>query len=451
MRKFLNRFGALYLSRRFFISILLLSALFVLIYALNAGEPGFLVAISVTALWIVAVLSDATLLFFRKDKLIGVRYVPENFSLGDDNAVTIKIRGTYNYPVDVEVIDELPKQLQKRDFNKSIKLVPGEPHTIRYEICPKERGVYEFGNVVAFVSFRALGFVQRRFNLAEHQEVKVFPSVLQMKQMELLALAQISTYQGVKKIRRIGHSYEFEQIKEYVEGDDYRSINWKATGRAGALMVNQYEDERSQPIYSVIDTSRNMKMPFNGLSLLDYAVNTSLVISNIALRKSDKAGLMTYSEKEGSFLKAENSGLQLQKIIRELYNVSQSKYESDYELLYYRIMKDVKRRSLLFLYLNFESTYAVERILPMLRKLNRKHLLVVVYFENSEILEFAKHEPKNLEGIYDQVVAEKHIYEKQLIAKELHSARIQTILTRPEDLSIKTVNKYLELKARGLI
>ena len=98
-------------------------------------------------------------------------------------------------------------------------------------------------------------------------------------------------------MRRIGHSYEFEQIKNYVRGDDYRSINWKATSRRGHLMVNQYEDERAQQVYNIIDKSRSMKMPFNGMSLLDYAINTSLVISNVALQKHDRAGLMTFSDK----------------------------------------------------------------------------------------------------------------------------------------------------------
>ncbi|MEZ5054237.1 MAG: DUF58 domain-containing protein [Chitinophagales bacterium] len=98
-------------------------------------------------------------------------------------------------------------------------------------------------------------------------------------------------------MRKIGHSYEFEQIKNYTSGDDIRSINWKATGRRNQLMINQYGDEKSQQIYSILDKSRAMNMPFNGLSLLDYAINTTLVISNTALHKDDKAGLLTFNEK----------------------------------------------------------------------------------------------------------------------------------------------------------
>lgn len=449
--KFIKELKNLYLSPRFFTGLLVVASFIVLSYAFSLGYSGLLICISITCLWIVAVLADFAVLFMRRYRVTGHRVVTENLSLGDYNKVLIKIESTYATGVRVVLIDELPAQLEIRDFKLEFQLRPGGSKEVVYDIAPKTRGVYEFGHANVFISLKFPGFVRRRFQVAEEQQVNVLPSVLQMKEMELLAFAKISQYSGLKKIRRIGHSYEFEQIREYVEGDDYRSINWKATGRAGTFMVNQYEDEKAQPVYSVIDTSRNMKMPFNGLSLLDYAINTSLVISNLALKKGDQAGLLTYSDQKGTFLKANTGILQLRKIIRELYNIHQSKYESDYERLYHQISAQIVRRSLLFLYLNFESVYSVERVLPMLRKINRKHLLIVVFFENSEILEFAEKAPRDVKAVYEQIIAEKFIYEKQLIARELHLAKIQTILTRPEDLSIQTVNKYLELKARGLI
>ena len=117
-----------------------------------------------------------------------------------------------------------------------------------------------------------------------------------MKNFELKAFDRVSYSTGIKQIRRVGHSYEFEQIKNYVRGDDFRSINWKASSRRATLMVNQYQDERAQQVYSIIDKSRAMRMPFDGLSLMDYAINTSLVISNVALAKHDRAGLLTFSD-----------------------------------------------------------------------------------------------------------------------------------------------------------
>jgi uncharacterized protein (DUF58 family) len=283
------------------------------------------------------------------------------------------------------------------------------------------------------------------------QNVAVFPSVIQMKKYELMAFARISTFEGIKKVRRLGHSYEFEQIKTYVTGDDIRSINWKATSRRNQLMVNQYEDERSQPIYSIIDKSRSMHMPFNGLSLLDYAINTSLVLSNIALKKHDKAGLVSFSSTIGSTLPAERASNQLKKILAALYNEKSFLLEANYDLLYRAVKNVVKSRSLIFLYTNFESPYAMERALPVLRKINATHLLVVMIFENTELMAYSRREAAFVTDIYTQTMADKLVLEKKHMVMKLKMHGIQTILTRPEDLSINTVNKYLELKARGLI
>ncbi|MBN2818706.1 MAG: DUF58 domain-containing protein, partial [Bacteroidales bacterium] len=258
-------------------------------------------------------------------------------------------------------------------------------------------------------------------------------------------------FQGIKKIRRIGHSYEFEQIKQYVSGDDTRSLNWTASSRASQLMVNQYEDERSQPVYCLIDKSRTMRMPFNNLSLLDYAINTSLVISNIVLRKHDKAGLLTFSNKMGNFIKAEKSSKQLNKIINTLYSETVQWLEADYELLYSATRNFIRGRSLLLLFTNFESTYALERVLPILRKLNQMHLLVVMFFENTELVSFSEQLCGNLLEINQQTAAKQIIQHKDLVQQMLQMHGIQCIKTKPEELSINTINKYLELKARGFI
>jgi uncharacterized protein (DUF58 family) len=281
--------------------------------------------------------------------------------------------------------------------------------------------------------------------------VKVVPSIIQMKKYELIALARISTISGIKKLRRIGHSYEFEQIKNYSQGDDIRSINWKATARKDSLMVNQYQDERSQQVYMIIDKSRNMHMPFNGLSLLDYSINTSLVLSNIALLKHDKTGLITYSHRIGTTLPAEKSTNQLKKILHALYAEKPQNLEGNYDLLYRSVKNVIKSRSLIMLFLNFESSYAMERALPILQKINKQHLLVVMIFENTELKTYTHQKAEFVSDIYAQTIALKLSMEKKQIVSKLRKYGIQTILSRPEDLSINVVNKYLELKAKGLI
>jgi uncharacterized protein (DUF58 family) len=272
-----------------------------------------------------------------------------------------------------------------------------------------------------------------------------------MRKYQLMAISNRLSEVGVKKIRRIGHSMEFEQIKEYVQGDDYRTLNWKATARKGALMVNNFTDEKSQQVYCVIDKGRVMKMPFEAVSLLDYAINASLVLSNIALAKQDKAGLVTFSEKIGAFLAANRNPAHMQSILEVLYNQKTRYLESDFEQLYITLRRRVSQRSLVVLFTNFESLSGMRRHLPYLRKIAQHHLLLTVFFENTELSALLEAPANTVEEVYTKTIAEKFAYEKRLIAKELQQVGILTILTPPRLLTINAINKYLELKAKQAI
>jgi uncharacterized protein (DUF58 family) len=437
----------LFLTRRFFMAFGAVILLFIVSYSF-----GWLMALAQTALVVVAgvVLADALLLFNKNTRLSATRKSPKLMSLGDANRIFLDIENRSIHRLSVNVVDEMPMQFQKRDFEMSLVMKADEARRTHYDLTPTERGAYHFGDINLFAT-SFLGLIERRFVSKAEQMTPVYPSVIQMKNYELKAFRQISHQTGIKKIRRLGHSYEFEQIKNYVAGDDFRTVNWKASSRRAVLMVNQYEDERSQQVYCVIDKSRVMRMPFGGLTLMDHAINATLVMSNIILKKKDKAGLLSFSDKIGSTLAADNSPNQLGKILNELYREKEGKGEASYELLYYAARQLIKGRSLLMLFTNFESQFALERVLPTLRLLNNLHLLVVVFFINTEIEDFAKGEAATTEDIFHQTIAQKYRDDKTQMVQKLRQYGIQSILTRPEDLNINTINKYLELKSRGLI
>ena len=441
-------FKSLYLSNRFFMFFSVPVVLMAVSFAVPWLYPVSRVILAILAC---CLMVDYYILFRREHIVFCVRHVPKTLSLADENTIKLVLTNTADFKITYKLIDELPVQLQIRDFFLNGQILPGRTTTLHYAVTPKTRGAYLFRNMNIFVQ-SALGLVIRRIIIPKQQEVPVFPSVIQMKKFELHAITRLSHFYGIKKIRKIGHSYEFDHIKNYVIGDDTRSINWKASSRQGKVMVNHYEDERSQQIYSVIDKSRVMKMPFNGLSLLDFAINTSLVISNVAIQKHDKAGLITFSDSIDTVIKADNNPRHMQTIIQALYRQSEHHLESNYELFYKISKKAIRNRGLLFLFTNFESVYAMQRALPILRRLNAYHLLVVIFFENTELIKFAESdEAKTIPDIYSQTMARKFIEEKNYISGELAGYGIQIIKTKPENLSLNVVNKYLELKSRGLI
>ena len=393
------------------------------------------------------ILTDIILLYRTANGIFAKRHAPERLSNSDDNELGIYIENWYPFNINAGIIDEIPFQFQKRDIWFKTYLKPRQRKLINYMLRPTKRGEYEFGDIRVYVK-SPLGLISRRYNFKQAEVLPVYPSFLQMHKYELMAISNRLTEAGIKKIRRLGHSLEFEQVKNYVQGDDYRTINWKATARQGNLMTNSYTDERSQQVYCIIEKSRVMKMPFEGLSLLDYAINASLVLLNIALLKEDKAGLITISEKIGSVIPADRRHSQINKIMEVLYKEKTRYLETNMELLYNTVRNVIKQRSLVVFFTNYESMSAMQRQLPFLKRIANFHLLLVVFFENTELKKVSEKAADDVEGIYIKTIAEKFAYDKKLIVKELAKNNIQSILSTPQNLTINTINRYLELKAK---
>jgi len=393
---------------------------------------------------------DYILLFSFGQKIKAKRTTPEKLSNGDENEIIIKISNQYTFPIGINVVDEIPFQFQVRDFTIKKKIKAQDKTDINYFLRPTERGEYSFGNLNIY-TISPLKLLSRRYTFDNGQMVPTYPSYIQLRKYDLIAFSNKLFQHGLKKIRRIGHTMEFEQIKEYVQGDDMRTINWKATAKKNALMINQFQDEKSQNVYMVIDKGRVMKMPFNGLSLLDYAINATLVLSNVILKKNDKAGMFTFSKKVENRIVAERRSSQMNLILENLYNIKTNYFESDFSRLYVDVKKHINQRSLIVLYTNFETLDGLNRQLPYLKGIAKNHLLMVVFFKNTELNDLIDKKAENIQEVYDKVIAEKFDFEKRLIVNELRKYGIYALLTQPESLTIDTINQYLEIKARGIL
>lgn len=438
---------SLFLSNNFWIVGCVLVAGFVIAYLFPPLLPVWNLLL---VLAVLLVLADIFVLFRVKRGFFARRSSPERLSNGDDNAITIFLENRYAFGAKVEVIDEIPHQFQRRDVLFKAHMEASSAQQITYYLRPVSRGVYVFGQVNVFV-LTPLRLVKRRYRFEEKSEVAVYPSFLQMRQYALLAVGNRLSEVGIRKIRRVGHSMEFDQVRNYVPGDDRRSVNWKATARKGDVMVNAYEDERQQSVYCLIDKGRVMQSPFEGLTLLDYAINASLVMSNIAIIKQDKAGLITFSDTMGQIVQADRRNGHMQRLLEVLYRQKTRFMETDFERLCIAVKSQVRQRSLLLLFTNFETVEGMQRQLPYLRRLAKDHLLVVILFENTETKQLLDAPAVSVEQVYLKTIAQRFYYEKKRITTELRQYGIQTILTPPQQLSANTINKYLELKARGAI
>lgn len=439
-------YKTLFLNNRFFYILAIVAALFVVGFFIP-----FFFEVSKVLLLVVFLLIviDVFLLYNTRKGVSLERILPERLSNGDNNKVTLKIKNNYKFTNNLSIIEELPFQFQKRNFIFPLVIASREEKIIYYDLKPSERGVYNFGNSNVYAS-SPLQLATKKYILGAKKELKCYPSFLKLREFDFKAFSNDAISYGTKKVRRIGHSLEFEQIKEYVSGDDIRTLNWKATAKSNQLMVNQYVEEKSQPVYSIIDKGRAMQMQFNELSLLDYAINASLAISNIILRKQDKAGMLSFSKNLEDWVVAQKRSSQMSLISEALHNLKTDFSESDFSTLYAVIKRKITHRSLLIIYTNFETMDGLNRQLSYLRALAKNHLVLVVFFKNTELQSLINTKADNIQDVYDSIIAEKFMYEKISIVNELKKYGIQSVLTSPENLTGDTINKYLELKSRGL-
>lgn len=220
-----NRYS-LYFTRLFYVVVSVIIAIFILAFFYEAlMQLGRLLLLCLT----IAVLIDFVLLFMAKMPLSAQRFCTDRWSNGDDNLVSLVVSNHRPYRIKIEVNDELPPQLVAQYHGEMILLEENETRTIVYKVKPVERGEYHYGIINAFLH-SPLGLMIRHLQLGSEQTVAVYPSYLQLRRFGLLPAAT-DVNNGSRQVRKLGSSLEFEQIKEYVSGDDYRTINWQATAR----------------------------------------------------------------------------------------------------------------------------------------------------------------------------------------------------------------------------
>lgn len=434
----------LYPSERFFGA---LGGVIVVAAASHWLPPLFWLAVGGSVGILMLTLADAYRLYLAAAGVTAVRQPPRVFSLGDELPVRISVENVSSFFLHLTIIDELPAQLQLRDHRLSLTLGPRERKTLAYGLRPLSRGVYKFGAVNVFLNTRWC-LAERRLRVGQAQEVAVYPSIVQMERFAPPIRGGVSAT-GNQRARTLAKSYAFDQIRAYVRGDDLRRVNWKATARRGEVMVNQYDIERAQRVYCLIDKGRTMGMPFGGLSLLDHAINAALAVSKVVLQQQDRAGLLTFSDKLGDVLVADGKPDQLRRILETLYRQKEREGESSYDLLYQAIRRWVPARSLLLLFTHLESAHALDRVLPALRRIARYHTLLVVLFEDTEVTGLLDTPTSDAETVYRKGTARRYLLERQLVAARLRQNGIQVLLVRPEALTGAVISRYLEMRGRG--
>jgi uncharacterized protein (DUF58 family) len=410
----------------------------------------FILGFAVLLITLLIIIIETSILFSQRALLDFKRKLPKRLSNGDENPIQIEVKNISNSTLKIELIENIPYQLQIFDFKKTFRLIRDEQLSISYTVLPVRRGEYIWDSAILFCRLSTRSLVKRKLVFESEQSVDCYPSFLQFS--DLTINKQINHQEkNETQVKKIGQSLEFEQIKDYTSGDNYRHINWKASAKRGHLMLNQYQDERSQEVYCAIDMGRTMKTSFHNQTLLDYAINATLALSNAVIRRKDKVGVMAFAYNTVQHLSPRKEWRQFGKINELLYNLETDFLETDFEYLYKFIRVSIKQRSLIVIFTNFDSENAMRRNFQYLKGIARHHLLLVVFFENSEITENLKKEATDTKAIYEKAVGFDRLQRGHLIVRELQNAGIRTLLTPPEKLNIQVIKKYVEIKKQQIL
>ncbi len=434
----------------YFVIIWILGALFIALGSLGA-----------IFVWTGVFINLALLIFAIIDyqmcivppKLEIRRNTGDKLSLGAENPVLISIRNNSNADAKLKIRDEIPLNFTASGNQFDGTVPAGERKEIVYHLSPNERGDHRFGDIYVR-SKGPLKLVVRQIRIAADQDIRVYPNLVEAAKYELLIRRGRLAQLGLKPFSQTGHGTDFESLRDYQPDDEYRRIDWKATARKSKLISRNYQLERSQTVFILLDTGRTMcvrtGMPSDEekLSKLDYAVNASLMLAYAATVSSDdQVGLMTFADRVTCYLPPKKGHTQLFSILRALYNIETTTAESDYSAALRQLSSRRSKRSLVVVFTDLLDPESSSGLITHLGLLAKKHLCLCVTIADPAYLEIIKTQPNNIEMVCRQAVASETLRARENTKAALVSKGISVVEALPNQLSPAVINKYLRMKS----
>ncbi|MBN2547446.1 MAG: DUF58 domain-containing protein [Spirochaetes bacterium] len=417
-----------------FLSILSL-AFFISITGIYYKELYFFQFIFYLLLFIVSTIDFFTVV---KKKKLRIRRVHDKYlSIGVNNQIKITIENLSERICFLLIRDEYPVNFKADNDTCSIKLNPYTYGTVVYHVKPILKGKYFFKNI--FVRTRGfLGLVFRQYKIKYNTEISVYPNLIELKKFLTLVSNNREEQLGYK-LRLSGGETEFDFLREYQPGDNYKKINWKATAKKRHPIIEIDKKEYNRNIIVLLDTGRMMTTKYGYLTKLDYAIDTSLILAAASLKKNDRFGVLSFSDKVNAFLPPSKSNRILTSILSTLYESVPSFTKSDYLSLYYFIKNKITKNSILFVFSELYNNIVSKDLIIILKLLARHHKVRLISFEEIE----KESEGKKYQQIVRWTIQQSQLIERESIIRDLSYKGVNTIKVNAENIKTRVVNSYL--------
>ena len=429
----------------------LLFALGLILLSLSWGRPWLRwVALSYDIALIVLAIIDAG----RSQLPKGVHITREfsgRLAVGAETNVSINIQNTQPHAISLAIKDEYPPQMKLAGLREaSLQVDAQSSMALVYGLIPPRRGRFEFGQVaVRFLSRWNLVWCETR--AGEAGTVKVYPNMRRAREAELKALGARSLVSSHRKTSWRGEGREFESMRDYVRGDELRHISWTATARRGKLTTRQYQIERDQTILIAIDGGRLMTARIEQETKLDSAVHAALALMSAAARAGDNAGLLVFGRKIKSFLPPSRGRDHMDAALEALYAVEPEMVEPSYARAFEFIAANSKRRSLVVLLTDLVDEEGSKELLTSLKLLRPRHLPLVVTIADRDLKAVVSNAPTDARELFTQSVAEEIMYLREAALRRVESQGGLALDVTAAALAPALLEKYLQVKERGLL
>ena len=373
------------------------------------------------------------------------------FAVGAKTEVRINVQNAQAHPISLVIKDEYPARMKLSDLREGAMRVEAQTSAaLVYGLTPPRRGRFEFGQIVVrFLSRWNLVWVETR--VGEPVSVKVYPNMRRAREAELKALGARSLVASHRKTSWRGEGREFESLRDYVRGDELRHISWTATARRGKLTTRQYQIERDQTILIAIDGGRLMTARIEQETKLDSAVHAALALMSAAARAGDNAGLLVFGRKIKSYLPPSRGRDHMDAALEALYAVEPDMIEPSYSHALEFIAAHSKRRSLVVLLTDLVDEEGSKELLSSLRLLRPRHLPLVVTIADRDLKAVVSNVPENARDLFTQSVAEEIMYLREAALRRVESQGGLALDVTAAALAPSLLEKYLQVKERGLL
>ncbi|TME70824.1 MAG: DUF58 domain-containing protein [Chloroflexi bacterium] len=377
------------------------------------------------------------------------RFADPQLSIGVSNRVTLRVTNPFARPLRLLLADSVPVSFDVDRRRSPLTVAPCEKGEIAYAARPHHRGTFSFGDI--HLRLRGpLDLIERQGRVAATAPANVYPDLHEIRRYEVTLRRGLAYDAGQRRARMPGSGTVFERLREYLPDDDPRSISWTATARRGKPITVEYETERQQRILILLDAGRMMSSTLAGLTKLDHAVNTALMLSYVAIAKGDEVGLLGFADTVRSYALPRRGRKQFLRLTEELRRLEVTTTEPDYRAAFEFLRARTARRALVVLFTDLVDDEASRALVAAVTRLAGNNLVLCCLLADPQLAEVASKVPSSTAELYERVVAEDVQEARARALAILRRRGVHTIDVPAERLTVATIQRYLELKSRFL-